>query len=817
MGKKLLVCDVEGTIFKAEYKISGTDYSSTMWQPLARELDEYNSKHGIDHTDTVEKERKSNEEWEKGVDGKYNGIYMNWVEDTVRIHCDNGMNKCVFDEVLNKAEFQNGVREFFANLDTNKFIPVLISGGFQELMEKAQKELTDKNGKPFIKHGFAACRYIWDESIDDTPALMRAWNIQPSDFKDKYSYLKIILDQYKLSETSDWIFIGDGKNDADIASRAPISFAITPHPELAAVATYTIDSFMEINDLLNSDESERALSKKRGLSNKQSVIVGQRLINAGELETIKYTDNFKTENSTLKYRLYASVSHNENAFSEIYNKIIEWCENYADNADNFRKDLSKYNDSPSFIYEYDGVAKINIARIITDTENELGVYINSQDTGTHLRQAVLGGRTDIHIGIFQRTGEDVKLKVDIVTKLPVNSYVKKHNISLESYCPIFVKELCKDGFVIKVDGEKRLSFNLEKLDVKKVKNVFDEKENSFPLVFVYDKYCDDLSKIASYTFGFAKVYKCDDKAIEKVAEILDLQKDNLGVIVSFPKGFDTKPRFYSGREITKPKNDAIGYKDNKRVLYSASEEEGIIAVAINISDDIIEAYKKNMEKITVNDSIHSFLYYDSISKKITENKNSIMLKRAKIQSTDNIIKSSRDAIKSRNIDFEKINKIKTAVDRELSSNSREIEQYNDVLTGMKEFLEKGELILALQHDIIGDSNEKVPISILQPIACAFEICVNIWLYCVEKENYFEIKDKKEYKECGKILRYMENESGIIDYCDYDTINILKDASKCRNNSAHPNEMRPFSEINGAEKEKLYCGIELVAQKICELG
>ena len=814
MRKKLLVCDVEGTIFKAEYKISGTDYSSTMWQPLARELDKYNSEHGIDHTDTVEKERQSNEEWEKGVNGKYKGIYMNWVEDTVRIHCDNGMNKCVFDEVLNKAEFQNGVKEFFASLDTDKFIPVLISGGFQELMEKAQKELTDKNGKPFIKHGFAACRYIWDESTDDTPALMRAWNIQPSDFKDKYSYLKIILDQYKLSETSDWIFIGDGKNDADIASRAPISFAITPHPELAAVATYTIDSFMEINDLLNSDESERALSKKRGLSNKQSVIVGQRLINAGELETIKYTDNFKTENSTLKYQLYASISPKENVFFEIYNRIIEWCESYADDADKFRKDLLDYNDSSSFIYEYDGVAKINIARIKSDTENELGVHINSQDTGTELRQAVLGGRTDIHIGIFQRTNEDVKLKVDIVTKLPANSYVKKHNISLESYCPIFVKELCKDGFVIKVDGEKRLSFNLEKLDVKKVKSVFDEKENSFPLVFIYDNYCDDLSKIASYTFGFAKVYKCDDRAIEKVAEILDLQKDNLGVIVSFPKGFDTKPHFYSGREITKPKNDAIGYKDNKRVLYSASEKEGKIAVAINISDNIIEEYKKNMEKITVDDSI---LYYDSISKKITENKNSIMLKRAKIQSTDNIIKSSRDEIKNRNIDFEKIRKIKAVVDKELSSYHTEIKKYNDVLTGMKEFLEKGELILALQYDITSDPNEKVPLSILQPIACAFEICVNIWLYCVEKENYFEIKSKKENRECGRILYYMENDGRIIAYCDQDTRKILWEANECRTHSAHPNEMRPFSEINGIEKEKLYSGIELVARKICELG
>lgn len=36
--KKLLVCDVEGTIFKANYQIEGVDYASTMWQPIDRTL-----------------------------------------------------------------------------------------------------------------------------------------------------------------------------------------------------------------------------------------------------------------------------------------------------------------------------------------------------------------------------------------------------------------------------------------------------------------------------------------------------------------------------------------------------------------------------------------------------------------------------------------------------------------------------------------------------------------------------------------------------------------------------------------------------------
>ena len=52
--KKLLVCDVEGTIFKAQYKIDGTDFASTMWQPLAKSLGEA----------AIDEERETHRKWE---------------------------------------------------------------------------------------------------------------------------------------------------------------------------------------------------------------------------------------------------------------------------------------------------------------------------------------------------------------------------------------------------------------------------------------------------------------------------------------------------------------------------------------------------------------------------------------------------------------------------------------------------------------------------------------------------------------------------------------------------------------------------------
>lgn len=69
-----------------------------MWQPLAQKLDEYNKANGKrEKITTVEEEKQTNIEWEKRNNkhnkGKYQGKYILWVDDTVRIHRKHGMNK----------------------------------------------------------------------------------------------------------------------------------------------------------------------------------------------------------------------------------------------------------------------------------------------------------------------------------------------------------------------------------------------------------------------------------------------------------------------------------------------------------------------------------------------------------------------------------------------------------------------------------------------------------------------------------------------------------------------------------------------------
>lgn len=223
----LLVCDVEGTIFKAKYQIKGTEYASTMWQPIAQRLGEA--------AEIAEKE--THEKWENG----HYTNYKEWVEDTIRIHKKFGLKKNDFYKLIDEAEYIDGVVEFFQNLDRSEYIPVLVSGGFQELIRRAQKELK-------IKYGFGACEYIFD----DEDGFLSHYSLRACDFEGKYEYIKMLFGEYNLNSKVDWVFVGDGKNDVEIAKKAPFRIGINPHDDLKPFVDHHVNCFAEVRNILAS-------------------------------------------------------------------------------------------------------------------------------------------------------------------------------------------------------------------------------------------------------------------------------------------------------------------------------------------------------------------------------------------------------------------------------------------------------------------------------------------------------------------------------------------------------------------------------------
>jgi phosphoserine phosphatase len=222
---KLLVLDVEGTLFRAQVRLPGTTIDSTIWQGIANALG----------PDAIREEVATHKKW---ASGGYSS-YTEWMKDTITIHKKYGLSKTLFQELIDSAQYNPGVLDALRNVDRSKYELLIVSGGFRELAARAQKDIG-------IIHAFAACEYLFGED-----GKLKAYNLLPCDFEGKMAVIAVMLRECGI-RSEDWIFIGDGINDLPVASQAPISIGYCPHPELRKKVTYTINDFSELPQILES-------------------------------------------------------------------------------------------------------------------------------------------------------------------------------------------------------------------------------------------------------------------------------------------------------------------------------------------------------------------------------------------------------------------------------------------------------------------------------------------------------------------------------------------------------------------------------------
>ena len=220
---KLLVLDVEGTLFKTEIRLPGAGFYSTIWQAIARQLG----------TRAELEEIETHRKWKRG---DYRG-YVDWMKDTISIHMKYGLSRRVFDRIISSAKYTTGALRTLAQVDRRKYEIVLVSGGFRELALRAQRQLK-------IIHTFAACEYSFSKD-----GKLIDYNLIPSDFGGKVTLARLMLREYRL-RSQDWIFVGDGPNDIQAAKAAPISVGYRPHENLVPFVTYTINDFSELTPIL---------------------------------------------------------------------------------------------------------------------------------------------------------------------------------------------------------------------------------------------------------------------------------------------------------------------------------------------------------------------------------------------------------------------------------------------------------------------------------------------------------------------------------------------------------------------------------------
>jgi phosphoserine phosphatase len=214
---KLVFFDMEGTLFKNIYARAVRDgkgnTAANAWQAIAESLGQK----------ALNEEDETKRKWNAG---DYSG-YVEWMEDTIRIHQKYGLKKETYDKIFSKVEYHEGVIETFKKLNKEQIKTTLISGGFKSQANRALMDLK-------INHAFVACEYLWDKKGN-----LVHWNLLPADYEGKVDFMKLIMKEHGL-KPEDCAFVGDGKNDIHLAKAVGTSIAFNGARELEEVSTYKI-------------------------------------------------------------------------------------------------------------------------------------------------------------------------------------------------------------------------------------------------------------------------------------------------------------------------------------------------------------------------------------------------------------------------------------------------------------------------------------------------------------------------------------------------------------------------------------------------
>lgn len=236
--------------------------------------------------------------------------------------------------MINGAEYVDGVVEFFENLDRNVYVPVLVSGGFEELIRRAMVELN-------INYGYGACEYFFDEY----DGKLSGFKLKPCDFEDKYHHVEKLFKRYKVHPKKDWVFVGDGKNDVHIARRAPLSIGINTHPELAKIVKHNFVSFHQIHEELKKPFSVISdfIPREEELLAENKVLIAQvkelkSLIGKMEIGSTKREERLSEENFSLKTTI-KTLKQRLNEVKADYNEIKVLQSDYTTKPSKSLKDI----------------------------------------------------------------------------------------------------------------------------------------------------------------------------------------------------------------------------------------------------------------------------------------------------------------------------------------------------------------------------------------------------------------------------------------------------------------------------------------------
>src|SRR5690348_6446723 len=132
--------DLEGTLLRKAYHLDNGKVAPSAWTLVAEAL----GPKALEEEEATKDKKKF---------GGYAG-YVEWMEDTIRIHKKYGLRRALFEQVLNSVEVIPGVPEVVAEFRRFGMRTAIISGGFKFSADKLQRQLK-------IDHTFVGCEYFF--------------------------------------------------------------------------------------------------------------------------------------------------------------------------------------------------------------------------------------------------------------------------------------------------------------------------------------------------------------------------------------------------------------------------------------------------------------------------------------------------------------------------------------------------------------------------------------------------------------------------------------------------------------------------------
>lgn len=215
MYPKLIFMDLEGTLLQKAIHLDDGRVAPSAWTLLAERL-------GLD---ALREEEATKDHW---LNEGYRS-YIEWMQDTIKIHQKYGLTFQVFQEVINSVQEMPGAREAVRRFHERGAVTAIISGGFKALADRVQRNFK-------IYHSLSGCEYFFHR---DTGQLEH-WNLLPSDYEGKIHFVKAVMSEYRISK-EECAFVGDAQNDVAVAQEVGLSIAFNAQPVLRQVCTYAID------------------------------------------------------------------------------------------------------------------------------------------------------------------------------------------------------------------------------------------------------------------------------------------------------------------------------------------------------------------------------------------------------------------------------------------------------------------------------------------------------------------------------------------------------------------------------------------------